>query len=351
MASKPTIETRSVDGYQIVIEQDQEMALPMDEFSLLAPAVSITVSRLVAGTAQPPAARLLRHVFRFPKAKLDKAARQSWVDDCLRRLLGLLDTDGSRAAEQPDVLAPGIYSDGGAPFLYLIETARPREGYTEAIAFDARSGGGLRTTLIDTTSLAPVRELVSLAWQRELKSYRPADGSRRTLDHIAGCLLGGAVGDALGAGIRRHSLAQIRAQFGAAGASDYVPIAGKIGTLSWHSQMALFTAEGLIRAKRRGDAKGICDVVGVVLHGYYRWLATQGETLPNPAAAPTQADGFLAGLEVLHARRYPEIRYRASSISGAMAGSILKPSRPPAQRSTRLKGADGRKSRFRSPSL
>ena len=324
MPLQKTTETREIGSYYIFIEQDQQMALPLGEFNLLAPAVSFTIARLGSGDDQPPAVRLFRHIFRFPEARLNKAARQRWVDDSLQRLLTPLDTPTSRAAEQPDILTPGIYSDGAAPHLYLIETPRPREGYTEVLAFNARSGGDIYRTLINAAQLAPVAELVSQRWQRELNSYAPRGESRYTFEHLAGCLLGGAVGDALGAGLTRRSLGQIRAQFGPVGADDYAPIDGKIATLSWHSQMSLFTAESLIRAKRRADAKGICDVVGVVLHGYYRWLAIQGETPPNPAAAPTQADGFLAGLAALHARRGPSQTVLTALRSG-QRGTISQP--------------------------
>jgi ADP-ribosylglycohydrolase len=323
MPSQTTVETRNVDGYHVVIEQHQNMSLPMGELNWLTPAMCISVYWPdTRGNSSPAAGQpsslqaVLRQIFPLPAQKMSTAAKQQWIDDKLQRVLDALKIPPSQVGDQPDVLVPGIYSDGAAPYLYLLETARPRDGYTEALTFHARSGGSVYRPLINTTLLKTVRDLISQDWQRELHSYRPADGSRRTIEHIAGCLLGGAVGDALGAGIRHFSLAQIEAQFGPAGVVDYVPIAGTRGTLSWYSQMSLFTAEGLIRAKRRGDAKGICDVVGVVLHAYYRWLATQGETPPSPVPVPTEADGWLVSLAPLHTCRGPSQTVLAALRSG-----------------------------------
>ena len=42
-------------------------------------------------------------------------------------------------------------------------------------------------------------------------------------DRIVGCLLGGAVGDALGAPVEFLSLGQIRERFGPAGIRDFAP--------------------------------------------------------------------------------------------------------------------------------
>ena len=50
----------------------------------------------------------------------------------------------------------------------------------------------------------------------------PVLTDRRTIEHYAGCLLGGAVGDALGAPVEFLSLGDIRARYGAAGVTGYL---------------------------------------------------------------------------------------------------------------------------------
>ena len=90
-------------------------------------------------------------------------------------------------------------------------------------------------------------------------------------------LFGGAIGDALGAEIEFWSLDRILERF-PNGVDDMLPHDGRIGSITDDTQMTLFTAEGLLRARTRGISKGICYPPGVVHHALMRWFATQGET-------------------------------------------------------------------------
>ena len=58
-----------------------------------------------------------------------------------------------------------------------------------------------------------------------------------------GCLLGGAVGDALGAPVEFWSRSEILRQFGPDGVRDYIPAYGRIGAITDDTQMSLFTAD------------------------------------------------------------------------------------------------------------
>ena len=69
-------------------------------------------------------------------------------------------------------------------------------------------------------------------------------------DRYRGCLLGGAIGDALGAGVEFLSLAEIERRHGPAGVTGYVPAYGRLGAITDDTQMTLFTAEGLLRDRR-----------------------------------------------------------------------------------------------------
>ncbi|HEY7294340.1 MAG TPA: ADP-ribosylglycohydrolase family protein [Dehalococcoidia bacterium] len=117
-----------------------------------------------------------------------------------------------------------------------------------------------------------------------------------------GCLLGGAVGDALGAPIEFFSLAEIHRRLGPAGVTDYLPAYGRRGAITDDTQMTLFTAEGLLRADNRWREKGIVDRVAMLHRAYLRWLNTQGGR-PPARAAPD--DGWLYGLPELHSPRSP----------------------------------------------
>jgi hypothetical protein len=108
-------------------------------------------------------------------------------------------------------------------------------------------------------------------------------------DRIAGCLLGGAVGDALGAAVEFMSLAEIREMFGANGIAEYAEEYGRFGAMTDDTQMTLFTAEGLLRAQVGSVAEGVCDPSSVVHHAYLRWLATQG-VKPNVDLGQNPAD-------------------------------------------------------------
>lgn len=143
-------------------------------------------------------------------------------------------------------------------------------------------------------------------------------------DRVAGCLLAGAVGDALGAGIEFDSLAAIRARFGPRGVTGYVPAYGRRGALTDDTQMTLFTVEGLIRAWARGREKGVCHPPAVVWHAYHRWLVTQGDAaervgrLHFARGHSPWPDGWLVSEPRLHSARAPGNTCLSALRSGKM---------------------------------
>jgi ADP-ribosylglycohydrolase len=120
---------------------------------------------------------------------------------------------------------------------------------------------------------------------------------------IRGCLLLGAVGDALGAPVEFSSLSAIRHQCGPHGVREMLPAYGRPGAITDDTQMTLFTAEGLLRAWARWMDRGICSPPDVVRRAYFRWLWTQGD--PVPTELENAADGWLFEQRELHARRAP----------------------------------------------
>jgi len=118
-----------------------------------------------------------------------------------------------------------------------------------------------------------------------------------------GCLVGGAVGDALGAPVEFLSLPQIIRAFGPAGIRDFAPAYGRLGAITDDTQMTLFTAEGLIRAAVRQGTRGICHPPSVVHRAYLRWLQTQGLKPSQEIEAPL--NGWLAKVRPLWSRRAP----------------------------------------------
>jgi ADP-ribosylglycohydrolase len=120
-----------------------------------------------------------------------------------------------------------------------------------------------------------------------------------------GCLLGGAVGDALGAPVEFMTRDAILRRFGAAGITGYAPAYGGLGRITDDTQMTLFTAEGLLRGSVRESLKGIASYPGVTAHAYLRWLRTQGMRPHNDLTFGDELPGWLFGHKALHSRRAP----------------------------------------------
>ena len=118
-------------------------------------------------------------------------------------------------------------------------------------------------------------------------------------DRYRGCLLGAAVGDALGAGVEFLSLEEIRRRHGPAGVTGYVPAYGQLGAITDDTQMTLFTAEGLLRDRRLPPSER--DPIAAIWRAYRRWLSTQDDG-HSPAG---ESDGWLTSQMFLHARRAP----------------------------------------------
>jgi ADP-ribosylglycohydrolase len=139
----------------------------------------------------------------------------------------------------------------------------------------------------------------SLAWRSERQQHSTIQG------RFEGCLLGGAVGDALGAPVEFMRRDEILRKFGPKGITKYAPAYGGVGKITDDTQMTLFTAEGLIRGWVRGCLKGITTYSGVTAHAYLRWLQTQGERPMCDIDLGTDETGWLFQQRELHNRRAP----------------------------------------------
>ncbi|UCE85826.1 MAG: ADP-ribosylglycohydrolase family protein, partial [Deltaproteobacteria bacterium] len=121
---------------------------------------------------------------------------------------------------------------------------------------------------------------------------------------IRGCLLAGAVGDALGAPIEFASRKEIRERHGPDGVRDYAPAYGRRGAITDDTQMSLFTAEGLVLATRAGSLHRPAERLRHLHRAHLRWLRTQAETSRSPSFDRC-TEGWLLDVEALHARRAP----------------------------------------------
>jgi ADP-ribosylglycohydrolase len=134
-------------------------------------------------------------------------------------------------------------------------------------------------------------------------------------DRYRGCLLGGAVGDALGAGIEFRSLAEIRRRHGSSGVTGYVPAYGRTGAITDDTQMTLFTAEGLLGDQRRPPASR--DPATTMWRAYQRWLRTQ---------AGEPVGGWLSSQQFLRHERAPGMTCM-SALNGGHPGTVSRPAK------------------------
>jgi ADP-ribosylglycohydrolase len=130
----------------------------------------------------------------------------------------------------------------------------------------------------------------------------PSDPKLRS--RFRGCLLGGAVGDALGAPVEFLHWEEIERIYGKQGIRDYAPAYGKIGAITDDTQMTLFTAEGMLAARMTYAKTGRDpDFFRTTSASYLRWLATQENTSRprNSHAKPS----WLLQQRKLYSRRAP----------------------------------------------
>ena len=123
-------------------------------------------------------------------------------------------------------------------------------------------------------------------------------------ERFQGCLLGGAVGDALGAPVeflRRDAILRL---YGPEGVTQYESAYGGWGRITDDSQMTLFTAEGLLRGWVQRQLRGESAYAAAVAHAYLCWLHTQDEHAIC-AIQPATERSWLLQQPQLHSRRAP----------------------------------------------
>jgi len=145
---------------------------------------------------------------------------------------------------------------------------------------------------------------------------------KRTREYFEGCLVGGAIGDALGWPVEFMKLNDIIYQYGPDCICDLQISSSGKAEITDDTQMTLFTAEGILRAQTRGHLKGICHVPSVVYYAYQRWMLTQG--YPRVKELEWVYDGWLLETKGLHVRRAPG-NSCLSALASRKQGTLLDP--------------------------
>lgn len=114
-----------------------------------------------------------------------------------------------------------------------------------------------------------------------------------------GCLIGGAIGDALGWPVEFMRLDEIKRKYGQQGITNLEKGRSNLVEITDDTQMTIFTAEGILRAENRGINRGIVHIPAVIHRSYLRWLDTQG------VGNDVEKDGWIHSIEGLHTRRAP----------------------------------------------
>ncbi len=121
-------------------------------------------------------------------------------------------------------------------------------------------------------------------------------------DRVRGCLLGGAIGDALGGPVEFRSIEAIRREQGAAGVTGYLPAYGTLGGITDDTQMVLASVAGILA----DGTDRVPDPPAGVHAAYLRWWRLQTsrpldggtwvDVLPLMAASRAPGNACMSGL-------------------------------------------------------
>ncbi len=120
------------------------------------------------------------------------------------------------------------------------------------------------------------------------------------LDAIKGCLIGGAIGDALGFPVEFYEDCDIFKRYGEFGITE-LELCNGIAHISDDTQMTLFTADGLLTAAERYKNPTADEYVQCIYESYLNWLSTQEKTF-DLKDVPRSA---LLQVKELHSKRAP----------------------------------------------
>lgn len=121
-------------------------------------------------------------------------------------------------------------------------------------------------------------------------------------DKILGCLIGGAVGDALGYPVEFMTFEQIVKKYGKQGITRYELDENGVAKISDDTQMTLFTANGILFGRTRGAMRGIMGPIeSYIKDSYLEWLQTQTGDIDYTKPH----FNWIREIKELHARRAP----------------------------------------------
>ena len=145
------------------------------------------------------------------------------------------------------------------------------------------------------------------------------NGSKHKLENYQSCLLGGAIGDALGNPIEFDSISNIIRKYGKNGIQDLLVNLKGIAEVTDDTQMTMYTADGIIKSLLKTFDKNKLPDLKTIFESYKLWLNTQ-----NYNTNIQKGKGWISELQDLYATRAPGLTCM-SAIRGNVPGTIEKP--------------------------
>ena len=179
-----------------------------------------------------------------------------------------------RYVEEQKLWVSEIYGCSDADDLYLVVSQDLKNGFIAERSFPVAGMQMDPWERYPETIVERVEEIKSLS----LIDYdKVQNRNRNTPEYFRGCLIGGAIGDALGYAVEFSSYPSIIAKYGREGITKYDIAKGEKALISDDTQMTLFTANGILVGKTRSIIRGIgADPYCYVYYAYKDWLKTQG---------------------------------------------------------------------------
>lgn len=145
---------------------------------------------------------------------------------------------------------------------------------------------------------------------------------KNSKDNFRACLVGGAIGDAVGRPIERVRIGDIKERYGEDGIQDMATV-GMKGRFTDDTQMTIFTADGLIKSALKNGNTSQAPDYKTVYESYKDWYRTQTEGRKNEPEI-IQDRGWIGKLGELY---YPNGAGR-TTLSALQNGVMGTPEKP-----------------------
>lgn len=153
-------------------------------------------------------------------------------------------------------------------------------------------------------------------------NYNLTSESSRCLKKYSGCLIGGAIGDALGNPVEFLNIGLIEQLYGKQGIVDLALKHDKKAEITDDTQMTIFTADGLIKSSLVEFSENNPPDFNIIYSSYLDWLNTQESSFSKKTDDTNK--GWIYNIDRLHAQRAPGMTC-IGSLSRGIQGSIESP--------------------------